>query len=510
MPLCRGLRPSPPPTKIDAPARTGKISNGSAMSWPSRFLSKLIRFVGRPSFVLALLILSLVGLPFVMVNSLTSATVSQMELQADEISTLATSIRSYYADNVIARLQQANGQAVFTENYRDVHGGIPIPATLSIELGALFDSAHSDGRINYAFLSDYPFAKRDVPPLDSFEKMALQSLRKDPNQDRIVSLERPLFGNATYRLATPVFMRPACVTCHNQHPDSPKRDWKVGDVRGIQEVTVRGIQVNGFGQLGYLLGYVALLGIVSVGAAVTFQRQNKMLTTTNLRLNEGNQREVGLSDRLRQQVQELSLLGSVVENATFGVSIADMRRDDYPLIYVNEAFSKITGYPKDKAAGFNCRFLRGPDTDPNTTAEIARAIREGRSFTCELVNYRMNGERFWNRLTIYPFGGKPGKPDFYVGNQVDITSARSLGQAAVDRLDSLKTSFDNASQQINHALALIQDLQIYQNDGKIDQFDLQKFFLAETGLLTKIQGELESLTNLVNDQDLSDSVGMKK
>jgi hypothetical protein len=122
----------------------------------------------------------------------------------------------------------------------------------------------------------------------------------------------------------------------------------------------------------------------------------------------------------------------------------------------------------------------------------------------------MNGERFWNRLTIYPFGGKPGKPDFYVGNQVDITSTRSLGQAAVDRLDSLKTSFDNASQQINRALALIQDLQLYQKDGKIDQFDLQKFFLAETGLLTKIQGELESLTNLVNDQDLSDSVGMKK
>jgi hypothetical protein len=140
------------------------------MSWPSRWLTKLIRFVGRPGFILVLLILSLIGLPFVMINSLASATVKQMELQADEISTLATGIRSYYADNVVSRLQQAGGKAVFSENYRDIHGGIPIPATLSIELGALFDSAHSDGRIDYAFLSDYPFAKRDVPPLDSFEK----------------------------------------------------------------------------------------------------------------------------------------------------------------------------------------------------------------------------------------------------------------------------------------------------------------------------------------------------
>ena len=440
-----------------------------------------------------------------MFNSLASATVKQMELQADEISTLATGIRSYYADNVVSRLQQAGGKAVFSENYREIHGGIPIPATLSIELGALFDSAHSDGRIDYAFLSDYPFAKRDVPPLDSFEKMAIKSLREDPNQLRVVSLERPLFGTASYRLATPVFMRPACVTCHNQHPDSPKRDWKVGDVRGIQEVTVRGIQVNGFGQIGYLVGYVAFLGIVSVGAVGTFQRQNNLLLTNNLRLKEVSQREVGLSDKLRQQVQELSLLGSVVENATFGVSIADMRRDDYPLIYVNEAFSEITGYPKDKAAGFNCRFLRGPDTDPNTTAEIARAIREGRSFTCELVNYRLNGERFWNRLTIYPFGGKPGKPDFYVGNQVDITNIRTIGQGAVDRLTSFTTPLYNVSQHVSQVLALIQDKQFYDKDGKIDQLDLEKFFQAENSLLAKIQAELEALNLLANVQDLPDS-----
>ncbi len=475
------------------------------MSWPSRWLTKLIRFVGRPGFILVLLILSLIGLPFVMFNSLASATVKQMELQADEISTLATGIRSYYADNVVSRLQQAGGKAVFSENYREIHGGIPIPATLSIELGALFDSAHSDGRIDYAFLSDYPFAKRDVPPLDSFEKMAIKSLREDPNQLRVVSLERPLFGTASYRLATPVFMRPACVTCHNQHPDSPKRDWKVGDVRGIQEVTVRGIQVNGFGQIGYLVGYVAFLGIVSVGAAGTFQRQNNLLLTINLRLKEVSQREVGLSDKLRQQVQELSLLGSVVENATFGVSIADMRRDDYPLIYVNEAFSEITGYPKDKAAGFNCRFLRGPDTDPNTTAEIARAIREGRSFTCELVNYRLNGERFWNRLTIYPFGGKPGKPDFYVGNQVDITNIRTIGQGAVVRLTSFTTPLYNVSQHVSQVLALIQDKQFYDKDGKIDQLDLEKFFQAENSLLAKIQAELEALNLLANDQVLPDS-----
>lgn len=475
----------------------------------SGWLSRCLRVISKPTFVLVLLIVSLLGLPFVMVSSLSAATVKQMELQADEISTLATGIRSYYADNVVARLQQADGQAVFTENYRDVHGGIPIPATLSIELGALFDSAHSDGRINYAFLSDYPFAKRDVPPLDGFETEAIRAFRKDPELPRYVKLERPWFGRSAYRLATPVFMRPACVTCHNQHPDSPRKNWKVGDVRGIQEVTVRGIQVDGFGQIGYLVGYVGFLGLVSVGATATFQRQNRLLLTTNDRLREGSRREVNLSDKLREQVQELSLLGAVVENATFGVSIADMRQYDYPLIYVNEAFCRITGYPKEKASGFNCRFLRGPDTDPVTISEIARAIREGKSYSCELVNYRLNGEKFWNRLTIYPFGGKPGKPDFYVGNQVDITNIRTFNDVAASQLTSIRPAIDAASLQINEAIAFSQSLrdQLASEDSLSSELD--HFLNAEQSSLQELQNSVAEIQNLIQGASADPQISLR-
>ena len=466
---------------------------------------RLLRLVTKPGFVLVLLIVSLLGLPFVMASSLAAATEKQMELQADEISTLATGIRSYYADNVVDRIQQADGRAVLTENYRDVHGGIPIPATLSIELGALFDSAHSDGRINYAFLSDYPFAKRDVPPLDNFGREALQSFRKDPEQPRFVKLERRWFGTDTYRLATPVLMRPACVTCHNQHPDSPKRDWKVGDVRGIQEVSVRGIQVNGFGQIGYLVGYVGLLGLVSVGAATTFQRQNRLLMISNNRLQEGSRREVSLSDKLRQQVQELSLLGAVVENATFGVSIADMRQDDYPLIYVNDAFSRITGYPKERASGFNCRFLRGPETDPHTVAEISRAIREGRSFSCELINYRMNGEKFWNRLTIYPFGGVPGKPDFFVGNQLDISKIRNYSRVAGGRLLTMREPVAQACVDVSQALSFSQGLQAKMSASDLVTEDLRLFFQSEQASLQALQSQLQNLEATIDEMLLEAS-----
>jgi PAS domain S-box-containing protein len=292
-------------------------------------------------------------------------------------------------------------------------------------------------------------------------------------------------------------MRPACVTCHNQHPDSPKKNWKIGDVRGIQEVTVRGIQVDGFGQIGYLVGYVGFLGLVSVGATATFQRQNRLLLTTNDRLREGSRREVSLSDKLREQVQELSLLGAVVENATFGVSIADMRQHDYPLIYVNEAFCRITGYPKEKASGFNCRFLRGPDTDPVTVSEIARAIREGKSYSCELVNYRLNGEKFWNRLTIYPFGGKPGKPDFYVGNQVDITNIRTFNDVAASQLTSIRPAIDAASLQINEAIAFSQSLRDQLASEDSLSAELDHFLNAEQSSLQELQSSVAEIQNLI-------------
>lgn len=142
-------------------------------------------------------------------------------------------------------------------------------------------------------------------------------------------------------------MRKACVTCQNSHPASPKRDWKVGDVRGIQEVTVRGLQVDSFERLGSLLGYVSLLGVLSVAATSVFQRQSRHLQRINNKLSSMNQRESELAARMGEQLQELSLFGTAVDNSIVGIAIADMRQSDRPLIYVNDAFTQITGYSRE-------------------------------------------------------------------------------------------------------------------------------------------------------------------
>lgn len=463
------------------------------------WLRTIRQVILRPDAVLWLLLASLLLLPVVMFQAVSSATVAQMELQADEISTLATGIRAYYADNVISRLQAADGKAVYTEDYRNVHGGIPIPATLSIELGALFDNAHSDGRIAYEFISDYPFAKRVSRPLDGFEREALETFRRDPERKAFTQLQGNGLGRSAYRLATPVLMRQACVTCHNAHPDSPKRDWKVGDVRGIQEVTVRGLRVDGLGRLGYLLGYVGLVGAVSLAATSVFRGQARKLQQVNRKLVDANQRESELTARMADQLQELSIFGSVVDYSIVGISVADMRQPDEPLIYVNNAFTVLTGYSRDLAVGYNCRFLQGPDTDPLEVAKIREAIASGRPYTGELINYRQDGTRFWNRLTLYPVGGTSGQPDFYVANQVDITSLKQQAGVPVAELRGLEAELQGARQALHDAdrfgTALRQHLS--KRDQPEDSVELEAFLVSEQQAHRKLGDALQEITDVI-------------
>src|SRR2546422_6771758 len=105
---------------------------------------------------------------------------------------------------------------------------IPIPATLSLELGRVISEQQAN--ISYRFVSDFPFKNRTAHALDAFETRALVSLRDNPNQQPTQTSWSLLSDRV--RHITPIIMGTTCVACHNTHPDSPKSDWKVGDIRG--------------------------------------------------------------------------------------------------------------------------------------------------------------------------------------------------------------------------------------------------------------------------------------
>ena len=236
-------------------------------------------------FVIGLMVVVLLaGLPIAVWSDLSNLSDAALHRQAGDLNSVITSVRGYYASNVVGRVLASPGSTQVSHNYETIPGAIPIPATLSLELGRVITEQQSN--INYRFVSDYPFQNRTPHVLDDFEKNALAALRANPNQ-QITDASWSMFTDRV-RLVAPVILGASCVNCHNTHPESPKRDWKVGDVRGIQEVTISQPVAANLFSFKYLMIYFALIGtagfsflVLQRRQAVVIRRMNRELETTN-------------------------------------------------------------------------------------------------------------------------------------------------------------------------------------------------------------------------------------
>jgi len=106
-----------------------------------------------------------------------------------------------------------------------------------------------------------------------------------------------------------------------------------------------------------------------------------------------------------------------------GVSftISDPRQPDCPLVYVNPAFERTTGYRWQDAVGRNCRFLQSPDTDPAAVQQVRDLLREQAHGVVTMLNLRKDGTPFWNELTLAPVYDRAGELTHFVGIQSDVT-----------------------------------------------------------------------------------------
>jgi adenylate cyclase len=234
----------------------------------------------------AAVVLLLAALPLAVVLDLRDLTTQLSRRQATDTSTIIDDVRKLYAEYVVNRILGAPPGTTITatDKFHDVPGAVPISATFSMEIGKL-TSSH-DSAVRYEFLSDYPFVAHPQHQLDDFHKAALAAFRADA---ALPTMERSEGGwDKTVRLAAPVRMSQGCVDCHNSHPESPKKDWKVGDVRGIQVVSVT--QPLSFASVGfrYMFAYFAVAAATGIGFIVMQWRQSRQLNLVNHELKEAN------------------------------------------------------------------------------------------------------------------------------------------------------------------------------------------------------------------------------
>ncbi len=244
--------------------------------------------------LISLVLALLAGLPVAVWLDLHNLAGRALLRQANDMNAMITSVRGYYANNVVARVLSSPGPTQVVHNYESVPGAIPIPATLSLELGQVISEQQAN--IAYRFISDYPFKNRAPHVMDAFERNALASLRAQPAQQPMdVSWS---FFNTRVRLVAPVIMGAACVACHNTHPESPKRDWKVGDVRGIQEVSIsRPLATNIF-SFKYLLIYFVLMGAAGLMFIALQRRQAAVIQGMNQELVAANEFLASISTKI--------------------------------------------------------------------------------------------------------------------------------------------------------------------------------------------------------------------
>jgi adenylate cyclase len=238
--------------------------------------------------------LLLVGLPVAVWLDMHDVTQAGLRRQASDLNAMFTSVRDYYANNIADRVQASPGKTQVVHDYQSIPGAIPNPSTMSLELGKVIGRQQQN--VNYRFVSDYPFKDRAPHVLDEAEKNALAALREQPHQ-QITVVSRSAFGDRV-RLMTPVIMEQACVDCHNAHAFSAKQDWKVGDVRGIQEVDIsQPIGANAF-SFKYLLAYFIFMGAAAFGFIAMQHRQSATIKGMNRELGIANEFLAALSMKI--------------------------------------------------------------------------------------------------------------------------------------------------------------------------------------------------------------------
>lgn len=102
------------------------------------------------------------------------------------------------------------------------------------------------------------------------------------------------------------------------------------------------------------------------------------------------------------------------------VVISDPNLKDCPMVFISDEFVKQTGYSIEESLGKNCRFLQGPETDPRDIDCIRVAIKRQKNITIDILNYRKNGQKFWNRLRIRPLFDQNKKLIYFAGDQNPI------------------------------------------------------------------------------------------
>lgn len=145
----------------------------------------------------------------------------------------------------------------------------------------------------------------------------------------------------------------------------------------------------------------------------------------------------------KQEEQQLKLLESVITNSTDSVLITEAEPQNSPgprILYVNEAFTKMTGYTKEEVIGKSPRFLQGPKSDKNELDRLKRALLNWEPCEIEIINYKKSGEEYWVNFTVVPVADETGWYTHWISIERDVTIRRKEEEEKLKLISELTLS----------------------------------------------------------------------
>jgi diguanylate cyclase (GGDEF)-like protein/PAS domain S-box-containing protein len=128
------------------------------------------------------------------------------------------------------------------------------------------------------------------------------------------------------------------------------------------------------------------------------------------------------------EMEQRRLLSTAIEVSDHVVMITNAEQE---IVYVNPAFTRLTGYDVAEALGRSPRFLQGPETSQSTRVAMREALAAGRRVHVEILNYTKEGLRYWADISIVPVTDDSGEITHFIALEHDVTERKAAEQAIV-------------------------------------------------------------------------------
>ncbi|NLR97227.1 PAS domain-containing protein [Rhizobium sp. P38BS-XIX] len=189
--------------------------------------------------------------------------------------------------------------------------------------------------------------------------------------------------------------------------------------------------------------------------------------------------------------------------------VTDPNQPDNPIIFCNAAFETLTGFLSNEVVGRNCRFLQGADTSRDTVGRIRAAIEAGSDIAVDILNYKKNGEPFWNALFLSPVRDGANKIVYFFASQLDFTNVKSREADLAAARHRAEAEVAAHTEKLRSALSA-RSLLVHEVDHRVKNNLLTMASIVKLQTrVTKDEGQKRALMSVLNRVEALSTVQRK-